>query len=322
MQRTVLAATILGLAALGTAWAAPTGPTPVRFSYTRGQGAEGCPDQEMLMSSVSALMGHAPWDSAASRRLDVLVQQRGGRLVARIELRDGDAPAGTRDLSSAHLDCKELAAAMELAISIAIDPLGASRQRPVAAPRQPSQLPDRELPRRSRTDGRPAPQGLQLAVGVGGAVTVGSSPSVAGGVELQAGLRWPHLSLALEGRIDLPAHREVTGGQLGSWMGLGSALGCGHLSRFFGCGLVSVGALRLSGHERVVVEDATQLYVAGGLRLGAGVRVVSLLSLRAHADLLVPFNRISVVEASSEAQLWEMPPVSGVFGLSAVGTFF
>ena len=79
------------------------------------------------------------------------VNRTGSTLEARIEITSADGKSvAERKLVSRQSDCLELAAAMELAISIAIDPLAGSRARPTppAPPVSPALAPLPPFPRR------------------------------------------------------------------------------------------------------------------------------------------------------------------------------
>jgi hypothetical protein len=162
---------------------------------------------------------------------------------------------------------------------------------------------------------------LHVAASVGGHVAVGSAPSVAGGVTLQGRLQWRSLSVGLEGRVDLPAYRDVSGGQVSSSLLLAGVLGCYHYRWVAGCALVMAGALRAAGHDIPNAESSTLAYVAGGVRLGVEVPLFSILALRVHSDLVVPFTRITLRETDTRTEIWSTPSLSGAFGLAVVGAF-
>ena len=106
----------------------------INLRYTRGAGAERCPEEATLRSAVSARLGRDPWDPAAKRTIVVAVAREGASLRARVELRGGDGRiSGLREMTSVGQDCIELAAAVQLAISMAIDPLSFSGSTPAAS---------------------------------------------------------------------------------------------------------------------------------------------------------------------------------------------
>ena len=137
------------------------------------------------------------------------------------------------------------------------------------------------------------------------------------GLRLRRGL----LSLGAEGRFDLPAYREVAGGSISAFILGGAVLPCVHYQAFSGCVNVTAGALRAAGHELLAAENVTMPYLAAGLRLGAEIPLVSILSLRLYGDLLATCTRISLKETDSGRVFWTTPPVSGALGVGFAGNF-
>ncbi len=305
-------------------------PPAVRLLYTRGPGAEACPEQAAVRDAVAARIGYVPFDERAARLVIVAVASASPTLHARIEL---GVPTGTivglRELSSTSRDCKELAAAVELALSIAIDPL--SFTRPAGARPPPSSrahlraeaqgsAPRSEVRATASPPVEERPR-LQIAASVGGVLAIGSAPSVAGGIALQGRLQWRWASIALEGRVDLPAYLDVAGGRVSTSLLLASVLGCGHYRWLFGCLEVGAGAMRAAGHGIPDAESVTLAYAAGGVRLGTELPLHRLFALRLHGDLLAVFTRATLRETSTRAEIWSTPAVSGAFGMAAVGRF-
>ena len=107
--------------------------------YTRDTAARRCPERAAIMSAVAVRLGYVPWRPDAERIVEVTMRRRGRGLEARMLLRDRAGKVkGQRRIRSASRDCKELAAAMELAISIAIDPLSLGRSAPASRPTPPA----------------------------------------------------------------------------------------------------------------------------------------------------------------------------------------
>src|SRR5204862_4286698 len=105
--------------------------------YNPGADTTGCPDEQTLRNAVSARLGYDPFRPDAERTLqvDIVVDRRHERrgLRAHVELRDAAGnSAGSRDIGSQRSDCGELASALTLAISIAIDPMILTRPTPPA----------------------------------------------------------------------------------------------------------------------------------------------------------------------------------------------
>jgi hypothetical protein len=105
--------------------ATPGAASRVSLEVTQKRGANGCPSEKALRQDVTSILGYAPFDAHAARRVRAVLSAREGGLQARIELlevRTGHR-LGLRELSAAGPSCAELGAAVALAIALAIDPL-------------------------------------------------------------------------------------------------------------------------------------------------------------------------------------------------------
>jgi hypothetical protein len=300
-------------------------PGAAQLRYALGPDTERCPDATAMREAVSARLGYVPWRDGASRVVVVAVARAGRGLRARIELRDAAGKVqGQRELASGGSDCRELAAAVELAISLAIDPLSLARPRGA-----------RRGPRAQAHDGErtPEPQGVpargapvavrrrtELSASVGGLVAFGSAPSVAGGMTVQGRLRFRLFSVALEGRFDFPAYLDVAGGRVSTSLFVGSALGCVHAWYVSGCVQLAAGGLRGSGHGLADAQSHTLAYLGTGLRLGGEIPLLSVLALRVYADVLGTLSHITLRTSDAQGtELWSTPAVSAALGLALAG---
>lgn len=100
----------------------------IRFNYRQQAAQADCPNEERLRDGVSARLGRNPFDSSASKTVSAEVEPDVRGLVAVILVADGDGSViGERAIRSEFNDCSELAAAMEFAIAVAIDPFARAR---------------------------------------------------------------------------------------------------------------------------------------------------------------------------------------------------
>src|SRR5262245_57869313 len=99
-------------------------PTAVLEYSVAPQAASLCPDEASVRASVAQRLGYDPF-AASSTIVRAAITPRGRRgMRARIEvLHDGARSGDAREIPASGRDCEELARAMTLAISIAIDPL-------------------------------------------------------------------------------------------------------------------------------------------------------------------------------------------------------
>jgi len=129
--------TIVTFALTGDARAAADDDLPsVRLTVTYAPGTELiCPDAETIENAVAMRLGYVPFDDAAPRHLQASVSQKDGALKGEVRLTDDAGTLlGERTLEGAGKDCMELSRALELAISIAIDPRAVLRPAPTIAP--------------------------------------------------------------------------------------------------------------------------------------------------------------------------------------------
>ena len=233
-----------------TAMATPN----AQMHYTRGSGAESCPDEPSMRRAVASQLGYDPFDAQASTSVEASIVRKDDRLVGRVDVVRPDEPPGKRELSSREVDCEHLASAMALTISMAIDPMVISRPPPVAAPLPPpmatlpppsSPPPAPSAPPRSL----PAPPAVFFLAGLAPVVSVGIAPGAAVGLDASAAARWSHVSIGVEGRMDLPSYAHLSiGGDVSTSIQVGMLVPCAHIDRIVSCR--SVRARRRSHHRR------------------------------------------------------------------------
>src|SRR5262249_5596586 len=96
----------------------------------------------------------------------------------------------------------------------------------------------------------PADPSRPLVMLGGGVVLAFESPfSVAPGVSLVAGVRWPNVSLAVEPRVVFPGAGDTQGERVNMTSFAAVLAACVHHRLLFGCGLAEGGALHLSGAD-------------------------------------------------------------------------
>jgi len=311
-------------------------PRQVRFEYARQDGAGSCPDLVTIQAGVAARLGYEPFSDRAGDLVRATIQQSGRGLEARIELTDAKgSPRAERKLASHQRDCAELASSVELAISIAIDPFRLSSALPLSdtGQRGPEATamagqgavdvstqgasPD-SVAKESVAPSTPR-QPLSGRVEAGLLGAVGAAPSSALGFSAGAGIRAGNLSLAIEGRADLPASAPLRIGEASTSLLVASLVPCVHFRMMTTCALVSAGALRAAGHGLRDSRNVTLPYVAVGARLAAAIPLTHRLSLVIHGDLTTP-----LIEARVEvdgAAVWTSPIFAFALGLGVAANF-
>jgi len=105
-----------------------------RLDYARGQGTTECPEEAELQSIVAARLGYDPFSVDGESTLRVTITRTGRGLRGQIRLENPSrGNLGARAIESTGADCTELAKAMALAISIAVEPLRALEAAPSGA---------------------------------------------------------------------------------------------------------------------------------------------------------------------------------------------
>ena len=330
-----------------------------RLVYVRGAGADGCPDEAGVRSAVAARLGYDPFTADASKTIAVAVVRPGSSFQAKIEVRDASgASKGTRRLDSKATECAELAGAITLAISIAIDPFGAGGSAPLPLPAVPddgqggdpttssssSSSSSTGFPASSATvdasseahDGAVTTGGDDLAgspsgqedastprVLAGGGVvsSLGYEPGIGVGATAGLALRWSRASIGIEGRADLPGEKALAiGGAVRSSVIVASLLPCAHRGIVLVCASGTVGAIRSSG-TGFAARSQSDPYVAAGARLGLEVPFGGSVLGRFTFDIAATVLGARLRYGDPPSDVWQSPPLCGALGGAIVGAF-
>jgi hypothetical protein len=323
----------------------PGGITTARLVYTRGPGAERCPDELAVREAVGVRLGYDPFRPEAARTVTATIAARRRALHADVKLADANgAVAGSRQLDAALDDCDELVASMALAIAIAVDPQ--SQLRPPPPPPAPPAItaepavpvpseqppavvpPPPELPWMEplpvliapEPEAPPVEERARFRAGLAVLGAAGSAPRVTGGLAFGGGVRWEWLSAVLEARADLPASATAAAGGSVSATFMSLALvPCFHRSWLVACALGSAGLLY--GVGVAVPSTRTDLTSFGmaGVRLGAEVPLGRVLSLAFSADLAALLPRTHLQLRGED--VWTTSPVAGTLRAGVVADF-
>ncbi|WP_438014804.1 hypothetical protein WMF18_28445 [Sorangium sp. So ce315] len=291
-------------------------PGGAGLSYTRGPGAEGCPDEQALRDVVAAQLGGTdPFVDGGGRQVEVVLAREGRRFLGEIALYDaGGRRLGGQELTSP--SCGALVEDVGTALAIALRPARAARApappppassepapleatcppAPEASPRAPAPAPPcppchPAAPARPAERPGPSLAWPRLQVGLGALLADGIAPAPAVGFSASVGARWEAFSLSLEGGWHLPVATEPYRGRIYgvSWVG-GAVVPCGHVAWFFGCGLVTAGRVRHFGMLNVV-REAWWPHAGLGLRGGVEVPFSYHLAARLTGELVANLVR-------------------------------
>lgn len=298
---------IVLLVALG---AAPT----ARLSYEVRPGVEGCPDEQWVRNAVAARLGREPFEPTAATVVRARIDRgEGPALEAQVEVERADGTTGRRRLDSPTGDCLELASAVELAITLAIEPLWLTKKPPPEPSPpvvSPAPAPAPVVPPPAPPTPTPTPLELRVRLGVLG--TAGGVPGFTGGLLVGGVIAWPRVSVALEGRAHLPSGVDFGFGKASTFSALGSVVPCLRAGWFSGCAVVSVGAFQVESTAAEVRRQTTVMAQAGA-RATADVRLGRRFALVPWLEGAVILTRTSIVSGTST--LWVTWPVALSGGL-------
>ena len=288
-----------------------------------------CPDEAELRRRVGAQLGYDPFDAAAPTRIEATIERKANRLYGRVIIRLEGATLGERELEPTK-DCEALVSALALTISVAIDPIGVARDsEPRSTPSivtpatevirpgepevaQPSSLSERRA--------EPAPtraSRASLRLTVAPMVSVGIAPAVALGLSASIGAGWPHVSLAVEGRLDLPASAHLSsGGDVNTSVALATFVPCVHVTRWIGCALASVGSMRAESSGISAPAIDYSVFAAVGVRVGIEVPISRVFAVRPQIEGQAALTRPSV-ELNGRT-IWTAPPLAAALGVAFV----
>jgi hypothetical protein len=155
---------------------------------------------------------------------------------------------------------------------------------------------------------------------LGAVASTGVAPGPAVGLSLGADVRWRMLSLGLEGRVDAPAAKSAhAGGDVSSWLAVGSLVPCVYVGPLFGCALAQAGSMQASGTGVLDARSRQVAWWAAGGRIGVLVAVAATLSLRARTDLVADLRPPTLVLEGASG--WAAPAVALSLGADALLRF-
>lgn len=313
-----------------------------RFVYVRGLGAEACPDEDTMRAAVSARLGYDPFRVVAKTTLTAQISRENGVYRGHVKLVDeAGQERGARSLESRTDDCKELAEALALSMSIALDPLSvlapAGPKPPDEPPPPPEEPPKPPPPPAEPPPARPLPPPVpppkplppprarpRLSLGVSAHGAAGIGPAVAFGLGLELGLVFENVSFALAGRLDFPARADSTeGGKIGASLVAGEAVPCLRAplgaTTLLGCGVLLVGAVTAESIDVTAPRAEGTFFGAGGVRAGLELAIVPTVRVRLALDALGHLTPYGL--AVNGATVFSSSSFSGRAGIGVV-TFF
>lgn len=302
---------------------AVTAPQPdIRLRYVREDTAAQCPAREAMVALVEEKLGYAPWSDAPRRTVQVTIEGTTQSLAAHVLLTDEDGEElGRRDLTSSRMDCEDLARALALAISIAIDPRAALGIRRPPLPSPPARLPPAERVVLPIPDEKPAPsikrdpRRWQPFVGAGAGVLVDTSvaPFPAPGAFVRARVGLDAFSLGLEAAAHAPVSRALRRGSVQIASVFSSALLCWRAGWLGVCGVAGLGLVGARGVDLVDARVGFTPQVRPGVRLELDFPIFRGLAMTTMVQSHVNLIRVRLTDSSTGNTWWEQPLV-GLMG--------
>ena len=253
-------------------------PASVRLDYQRDASASSCPEEGTTRDAVAARLGRRPFSNDAARTIFVRLTASGTGFSVDITVENElGAIEGSRTLQTEHSDCGELAAAMQLALAIAVDPMHGSALAPPPPP-TPSPLPSPSPSMQPAAIVAPppplvpsptlaeAPSRHLVGVGAGLGVGSGAMPSFAATIHYQR--RSPTAMWSLEARGELPTEHSTPPGKIRTTHLSAALLGCLTSGAWDFCAMGRLGVFRASGSNFEQSLSAQTPYGALGPRLG------------------------------------------------------
>lgn len=233
---------------------APEAPAPrARLVYVVAPDAEACPTADDLRSAVNARAGHELFGEPPNLTLEVTIRREGAAHVATVVLPDAPGGGGaTRELRS-DVGCAELATAVALVASLAIDP--ASILPPPPPP--PAVAPS---------------ESWRSFAALGPRAAYGLAPGGSSGLALSGGVVFKRATLGAELRGLLPGDAPYSNGSVAIVPLTLSLLPCATRGHWEGCGVAALGLLRGAGagfsENRTAWKAFAGLGARGGFVLG------------------------------------------------------
>jgi hypothetical protein len=293
----------------------------IRLAYDHGPGVEGCPDERGFRYALMAQFGYDPTeppliaDFEPPPLLRVILSRQGTQNRADATLVKATGAALWGGEYQDRIDCPTLVQNIVLVIRIGIG-VDSPFSPPPAPPPRPPLPPVVVAAAPLKPPPAPSPK---VRVGVGTGIAFGVAPAAAAGFSLSLGLRWPGVSLSLEGRADLPASSDALG--LRTSLLAATLAPCVHVWEYgAACGLVTVGTLRSSRLDDTPgASPMSSAYVGAGLRLGLEVPFAGRWTARLSGDLVAAV--VPTIARVNTVERWRSAAVSGGPGVGLLVNF-
>jgi len=312
----------------------------IELAYTRGPGIERlCADEQAFRNAVAlSFEGFDAFEPAQPneaifplplKRLEVSIVRRNAGITATMDwFGEGRTFLHRREFTEPVTACDRLLRTMvssaAVSITVVLPPLPDAPPSPVSAP-APARVPASAPSIPARAQAPPAPMaapGPRFRFGAAPMLAFEITPGLAVGGAVDAAVRWPSVSLGLEGRLLVSPSQDaagVDGVAIATALGAVGAVPCLHVKWFFGCGLLELGAMRFTDGGDGRAETRDPLFAAGGLRAGVEWPFAEHFAVRGFADGACVFTRTTLIYNDKEA--WTTPLLFGGVGVGLTAAF-
>lgn len=296
------------------------GPTTARLSFVREERAEACPDEAALRERVAARLGRDPFVADALLGISVRIEPLDGAGYRAVIELDDEGETTRRELTSARGDCADLADALALALSLAVDPASLLAPAPRADPPPPPPPTATAAPDPTPVV-EPAPEPPRDDVSARFSALVlgswGAAPEFSGGLGLSGGFRVAAFSLDLELRAEIPTEIAGVNGVVRGAPITAALVPCAHADIVTMCGVIRAGAFWAESVDAAEVRSAAGPYVALGARGGLELPLTPSVALAILGEVSAPLVGAELRLGSE--RVWETPPVNVSLGVGVVG---
>lgn len=291
------------------------------LDYERSGKVDACPDEAAFRTAVVARLGRDPFVAVATRKIVVRLSGSGSGWTALVRVEQDGASSGERRID-AKAGCDELAAGAALAVSIAIDPLGALGGAPPearrAAPEAKAKVPLTPAPAAARAQPSAAREAVR-APGVwftraAAKAWIGAVPRLSVGPSLGLGYRAETWSLAVDGFGVLSRSASLASSERAVSASLWGAqlVPCLEHRQLRGCAVLALARLLADGHGIDVPRSDASWQTSAGASFGY--------SFTAGRWSLTPVvegaARLQRIELSLENEpVWSTPRVMAALGV-------
>lgn len=291
-----------------------------------------CPEADYLENEVFVRLHYQLFQPNASKHLTVKVERKNGMFHAAADMRDDDGKillAGTYPA----MDCTF--AVFSVAVAIAIHyaelpepPPPSPPEAPAPSPQEPPPpslpVPAPALPPTSPRISPPLTERSRFQTGVASVFSIGTAPSILGGVGWFVGVRWPVVSLALEGRaLFAPAgtiaQATIRDGYHFDFAAI-SGTGCYHPAWAAVCVRAEAGNLSF-GKSGTGISPNRMSVVGLSFRLGGDWAMMPWFAIRAYAEVSLQPLPNTIQTTPDYIVLWNQPLLAGSLGVGPVFSF-